>query len=180
MERRAARRNGGKAGARLRRTIFVRCVNGHCESTSKNIGRSDGLKHNALDGSWGSWSRSSSRIPSAAFHASQYVTSAQPSTPDGHVYKLIHAHIPQVGRLLQDLWSWRQFPKPSLRQPPAYLRRSGGSANKITRATGPVQACRGKNEDFKLCNINRCIKGGLVSIGLFEGTLFVAPAQGET
>ena len=36
-----------------------RCVNGHCESTSKNIGRSDGLKHNSLDGSWGSWSRSS-------------------------------------------------------------------------------------------------------------------------
>ena len=34
-----------------------RCVNGHCESTSKNIGRSDGLKHNSLDGSWGSWSR---------------------------------------------------------------------------------------------------------------------------
>ena len=37
--------------------LNFRCVNGHCESTSKNIGRSDGLKHNSLDGSWGSWSR---------------------------------------------------------------------------------------------------------------------------
>ena len=28
-----------------------------------------------------------------------------------------------------------------------------------------LQACRGKNEEFKLCNINRCIKGtGSISI----------------
>ena len=44
-------------GTNLSNQLNFRCVNGHCESTSKNIGRSDGLKHNSLDGSWGSWSR---------------------------------------------------------------------------------------------------------------------------
>jgi hypothetical protein len=52
------RRAGGRNGDLKPSPSSARCVNGHCESTSKNIGRSDGLRHNALDGSWGGWSRS--------------------------------------------------------------------------------------------------------------------------
>ena len=33
------------------------CVNGRCESTSKNIGRTDSLQHNSEAGGWSSWSR---------------------------------------------------------------------------------------------------------------------------
>ena len=36
---------------------FQWCVNGRCESTSKNIARADSLKHNGQAGGWSSWSR---------------------------------------------------------------------------------------------------------------------------
>ena len=39
-----------------------------------------------------------------------------------------------------------------------------------------LQACRGKNEEFKLCNINRCIKGThsriSICVKVFEVEMF--------
>jgi len=100
------------------------CVNGHCESTSKNIGRSDGLKHNSLDGSWGSWSRW------------------------GGCSRTCGAGISFRSRACNN-------PRPTY----------GG------------QACRGKNEEFKLCNINRCIKGGDVRAEQCQSEFYMASTR---
>ena len=41
----------------MMRMMLQWCVNGRCESTSKNIGRTDSLQHNSEAGGWSSWSR---------------------------------------------------------------------------------------------------------------------------
>ena len=78
------------------------CVNGRCESTSKNIARADSLKHNAQAGGWSGWSR------------------------------------------------WGQCSRTC----------GGGVSFRTRRCNNPKpsyggEPCRGKSEEFKLCNIYR-------------------------
>lgn len=102
------------------------CVNGHCESTSKNIARSDGLKHNALAGGWGSWSR------------------------------------------------WGVCSRTC----------GGGVSFRTRRCNNPRpsyggEPCRGKSEEFKLCNIYRCIKGGDFRAKQCQSEFFMAAPENK-
>ena len=63
----------------------------------------------------------------------------------------------QVGRLFPHMRGWDQLQKSCLQQPQTNLWRPGWGWGDVHVLF--VQACRGKNEEFKLCNINRCIKG---------------------
>ena len=82
--------------------MFQWCVNGRCESTSKNIARTDSLKHNGQAGGWSSWSR------------------------------------------------WGQCSRTC----------GGGVSFRTRRCNNPKpsyggEPCRGKSEEYKLCNIYR-------------------------